>query len=468
MSRTINNELGYSYSKSLLTEKLCPLDSQTKSVQEREFLSNVADQPFVYIIIGEKRSGKTTLCINILDNLIMEKAYYTRFFLVTPSAESDSKWGKYLEMAKDSNTYFNDIESQEKFKASIITITDICKQDIIAYKKLVKNALEYLKSLDYDISALLEYSDMLSKDLANDLNDFFDREQSLLDNFMEIYCNDKSEVDRERETAKKIEMEESKRKLMTRSTFNIDGESTSINPMDNPYTYNLDLMKANGYDKKFNNMKKDDKDDEDDEYAMSDDSTGKKSKKNDINIYTDMDAIRDDISSEEDSLPLFIVPNHLIILDDVMAFTGINRHNNPLTSLFTNSAHLRLSSIYMAQKVNGVLASAWTNHDAATIYPFSDTKEEQLLHDHISNNLFWRVYVELKKSKGCADNPISHPFVHLNRRGMYGGVDIYRLCDYVNDENKDLSAMKPSEIMSTFSKTKNPKPIKSIYPHINK
>ncbi len=464
MSKITNNQLGFSYIGDALTQKLCPLDTQTRVVENREFISNIDVQPFVYIIVGEKRSGKTTLCVNLLNHLIMEKTYFTRFFLVTPSAESDSKWGKYLELAKKSNTYYNDVESQDKFKTAMITIKNICQQDIIAYKKLVMNALQHLASLGYDIEHLLNMKDLLSHELAQELNHVFDHEPGIYDSFKAAYVDEQPSG--KEEEKKRIEQEENRRKLLNSSVYDGDGKGMTHNPTEDVNDYHLLANQAHN-DKKYVQPKYNTDDDLD---AMDSIDTGKDQddkNKDDTNMFTGMDDVINSMN-DDDHVPLFMVPNNLVILDDIMAFTGSARKDNVLTSLFTNSAHLRLSSIYMAQKVNGVLASAWVNHDAVTIYPFSDAKEEQNLYEHISHNLFWRVYIELKKTKGNPETKITHPFVHLNRRGLHGGIDVYRLCDYVQEENTDMANMKPHEIMNTFSKTKNQKPIKSIYPHMNK
>lgn len=430
MNKVDNPQSGYSYVTSELTKVLAPKDAQTHPVTSREMISNVDKQPFVYLIIGGKRSGKTTLCINLLDNFIMKKARFTRTFIVTPSSESDTKWGRYLKIAKEDGTFFDDIEDPKKFIMAVNVIRSTCQRDIIDFKRLVSIAVELLTQEGYHIDPkIIHPGNYMTQNTCDELNYIFHADSSLREKLsVLIYEKNKAEDD----IIVKDQPRTDGKDLLPKTTYNEHGEGTQENPADN----------MDKYYKTYDEISKQDRGIE----IVSPNS-----------IQERQEEINKDMSEEEEEKEfdmdandhIFQLPNHLAIFDDVMPYTGISLKNNPFAGLFTNSAHLRLSSIYMVQRVSGILAQMWSNHDALSVYPLIDRNEEMLLAENVPNSLFWRVYMDLKKDQ--ADNLITHPFVHMNNNGISnnGGreINIYRMCDYVTNTDPTMLFTKPTDII---------------------
>jgi hypothetical protein len=98
-----------------LTEAIRPKDDQANYKPSQVF----AKDHFLYLVVGRKRSGKSTLALNLLDTpekLGGFKKKFDKIWLVSPTAKNDDKLKDLVDELEGDNQFFpefnNDVQSQ--------------------------------------------------------------------------------------------------------------------------------------------------------------------------------------------------------------------------------------------------------------------------------------------------------------------------------------------------------------------
>lgn len=94
-----------------LTNACKPKDDQSNYKENQVF----AKDHFLYLIVGRKRSGKSTLALNLLDTaekLGGLKKKFDKIWLVSPTAQSDPKFQELVEELSKEDQFFPEFNNQ--------------------------------------------------------------------------------------------------------------------------------------------------------------------------------------------------------------------------------------------------------------------------------------------------------------------------------------------------------------------
>jgi len=94
-----------------LSEACKPKDNQSNYKQEEVF----AKDHFLYLIVGRKRSGKTTLALNLLDTPESKgglKKKFDAIWLISPTAEADPKMSELVEELKTDGHFWTEFNNE--------------------------------------------------------------------------------------------------------------------------------------------------------------------------------------------------------------------------------------------------------------------------------------------------------------------------------------------------------------------
>jgi len=98
-----------------LTEKVKPKDNQSNYQENQIF----AKDHFLYLVVGRKRSGKSTLALNLLETpekLGGLKKKFDKIWLISPTAKQDPKMKDLVEELEEEGQFYPDfnIETQNE------------------------------------------------------------------------------------------------------------------------------------------------------------------------------------------------------------------------------------------------------------------------------------------------------------------------------------------------------------------
>ncbi len=88
-----------------LTEKLNALDHQVKRTAEP-----LPVAPIIWVVSGSKGSGKSTVVLNALKHHYRKK--FDKIFLISPTAQGDSKFRKLVRELEDDGRVFSDMDEE--------------------------------------------------------------------------------------------------------------------------------------------------------------------------------------------------------------------------------------------------------------------------------------------------------------------------------------------------------------------
>jgi hypothetical protein len=97
--------------KNELTEACRPKDNQSNYKENEVF----AKDHFLYLIVGRKRSGKTTLGLNLLETPVKLgglKKKFDKIWLISPTAKADPKMKELVEELEEDGQFFNEFNNQ--------------------------------------------------------------------------------------------------------------------------------------------------------------------------------------------------------------------------------------------------------------------------------------------------------------------------------------------------------------------
>lgn len=129
-----------------LTQQLIKVDNQVK----------INDSPIgkdnycVYLFIGAKGSGKTTLMINLLKNKDAFKGYFDNIFIVSPTAGKDKKLDNLIDELNEDGKYYNE-----------------CNDETI--QEIIERLRSYNDSFDYEEEKRQPYNLVILDDCAHAL-----------------------------------------------------------------------------------------------------------------------------------------------------------------------------------------------------------------------------------------------------------------------------------------------------------
>lgn len=93
-----------------LTEAIKPKDDQSNYKKDQVF----AKDHFLYLVVGRKRSGKTTLALNLLETpeaIGGLKKKFNKIWLISPTANSDEKLKDLVDELKEDNQFFDSFDN---------------------------------------------------------------------------------------------------------------------------------------------------------------------------------------------------------------------------------------------------------------------------------------------------------------------------------------------------------------------
>jgi hypothetical protein len=93
-----------------LTEAVKPRDNQENYNKDQIFAKN----HFLYLVVGRKRSGKSTLALNLIDTpekLGGFKKKFDKIYLVSPTAENDPKMMELVEELAPDGQFYNTFDN---------------------------------------------------------------------------------------------------------------------------------------------------------------------------------------------------------------------------------------------------------------------------------------------------------------------------------------------------------------------
>jgi hypothetical protein len=102
--------MNYKLKKNDLSDRVKPLDDQLKIDPDKVF----GRKNFIYLAVGKKGSGKTTLILSLFNTPDKEGGFKKRFdrvYLVSPTARNDPKMDDLVEELDRQGTYYDEIDN---------------------------------------------------------------------------------------------------------------------------------------------------------------------------------------------------------------------------------------------------------------------------------------------------------------------------------------------------------------------
>lgn len=96
--------------KNKLTDVIKPSDNMINQTN-KAFPSH--PQPFVYLVVGRKGSGKTSLLLNLLNSPDAFQKRFNNIFLFSKTAENDDKLKKLVDELKDDNKFYDKLTDDD-------------------------------------------------------------------------------------------------------------------------------------------------------------------------------------------------------------------------------------------------------------------------------------------------------------------------------------------------------------------
>jgi len=131
---------------SKLTQQLMKVDNQVKLNDSPIGKDNYV----VYLFIGAKGSGKTTLMINLLKNKEAFKGYFDNIFIVSPTAGKDKKLDNLIDELNEDGKYYKE-----------------CNDESI--QEIIDRLREYNDNFDYEEEKRQPYNLVILDDCAHAL-----------------------------------------------------------------------------------------------------------------------------------------------------------------------------------------------------------------------------------------------------------------------------------------------------------
>jgi hypothetical protein len=103
--------MAYKTKKNDLSERIKAQDNQLQIDPDKVF----GRKNFIYLAVGKKGSGKTTLVLSLFDTPDKDGGFKKRFdriYLVSPTARNDSKMDEIVEELDNQGTYYDDVDNE--------------------------------------------------------------------------------------------------------------------------------------------------------------------------------------------------------------------------------------------------------------------------------------------------------------------------------------------------------------------
>lgn len=103
--------MSYKVKENTLTSKIKALDNQLEIDENNIF----GRKNFIYLVVGKKGSGKTSLVLNLFNTPEEDGGFKKRFdkiFLVSPTAKNDYKMDEIVEELQNTGGYYDEINNE--------------------------------------------------------------------------------------------------------------------------------------------------------------------------------------------------------------------------------------------------------------------------------------------------------------------------------------------------------------------